>query len=139
MSKLELTNKQYHNLLLKIRNTVNSPNFQPYCYDSTTIGDKYTESNCGLCNDAYTTLETALFPEEYKKYGRRSRKYRKKNHKCPFDLRFGTDGKGFIHYNWGCFYHCFLFGNGIEFKELGKNKDDVDFIRKLVEETIEKL
>ncbi len=136
MSNLELTNKQYYNLLLKIRNTVDDLNFKPYCYDSITIGDKFTKSNCGLCNEDYTELETALFPDDFKKYGRKSRKYRKKNHKCPFDLRFGTDGKDFTDYGWGCFYHCFLFGNGIEFKELGKNKDDIYFIRKLVNETI---
>lgn len=101
---LYLTDKQYMVILLKIRARVSEDNFRPYCYDSITLGDKFTESNCGLCNEEFTDRETALFPEQFPE--RTTMKYRRENHKCPFDTREKPDSLG---WGIGCFYKCFLF------------------------------
>ena len=142
----KLTDKQYSDILQMIKKTVEAPNFKSNCYDSDMIGDKYTESNCGFCNDNYATEETAsgrAFRSKY--YLKDLRKYQK----CPFDLRPQTIPvyKGWgkkrkyikeekTDYSFGCFYDCFLFGNGKEFKRLGKSQGDVEYIRYLVRETI---
>jgi hypothetical protein len=51
--------------------------------DSTELGNKYTESNVGICE---------------------TKKYLKENHKCPLDNRRGP-----CDYSYGCFYFCAIF------------------------------
>jgi len=120
--ELYLTDEQYSRLLKKIKETVNRSDFEVYCYDSTYPGDKYIESNCGLCNDEFTELDTALFSESFP--SRKTMKYRKEYHKCPFDLRSMSD-----EFRSGCFDDCYLFKN--QYK--GHN---LDVIIQMVEETI---
>ena len=113
---LYLTDTQYLKILKKIKETVDQENFRPNYFDSTFTGDKYTESNCGLCNDNFTDKETALFPEAFP--NRKSMKYSLAHHKCPFDQRNQpTDSKG-------CFYYCYLFQN---------KKHDLKLMRKMVD------
>lgn len=115
---LNITDQQYLDLLLKIKETVNQPNFKPIWDDSDQIGNKYTESNCGLCNDNFTIKETALFPKDFPQ--RKDMKYHKQIHKCPFDFRKK------VGFN-GCFYTCWFFKRGLR---------DVNKIRSLVDEQI---
>lgn len=99
-----LTDSQYRDILLKIKDVLEQENFKPCYYDSTAFGDKYTESNCGLCNNYFTIKEASLFPKEYPE--RKSMKYRRPNHKCPFDMRREP---GLMGYGMSCFYTCYLF------------------------------
>lgn len=99
-----LTDEQYWELLIKIYKTVSASGFDPQGYDSTSFGDKYTETNCGFCNDNFTTKETALFPDDFPE--RKSMKYGEIHHKCPFDSR--PMNKLDIN---GCFYTCLIFKN----------------------------
>lgn len=109
MSKnLNHTDDQYLALLKRARtrlDTISSVDG----YDSTEIGDKYTETNVGLCDESLTILETALFPEQWDE-GRRTMKYLggkgKLQHICPLDTRW-TAGGG------GCYYHCAFFRYGL--------------------------
>jgi len=120
-SKLYLTDAQYKRILGKIEEVVNSPNFAVHCFDSTFPSDKYTESNCGFCNKDFTELDTALFPAQFP--GRKSLKYRKSNHKCPFDTR---EEPGILGWGAGCFPKCYLF------KDRGKKEYDLEAIRSMV-------
>ncbi len=120
---LYLTDKQYQSILLKIKKTVEQNNFQYNCVDSTSIGDKYTKSNCGFCNNDFTEKDTALFPEQYPE--RKSMKYRLANHKCPFDMR--TPDNLDMGYGNGCFCRCYLFHT---------RKINITTIKKLVNDTI---
>lgn len=119
---MTLSDAQYLEILYKIRNIVNGPNFVVCAVDSTEIGNKYTESNCGMCNDNFTDEDMALFPDQYP--SRKTMKYRAENHKCPFDERKIGD------FSMGCFYDCYIFNT-----ERGKHK--VKNMRKKVESTIQ--
>ena len=124
---LYLTDKQYTKLLLKIKEIVERDNFNYSCYDSTAVGDKFTTSNCGLCNNDLTEKDMALFPDQFPE--RRSKKYRLENHKCPFDMRTGF-------HRSGCFYQCCLF-HGIENMPHTKlKKPTINQLKKLVDKTI---
>ncbi len=103
--EIYLTDPQYLKILHKIQVKVKEPGFKPNCFDSTALGDKYTESNCGLCCDDFTDKETAMWPNQFPE--RKSLKYRLEHHKCPFDERVES-GFGF---GMGCFYKCYLFSN----------------------------
>jgi len=122
MEDLYLTNLQYVEILLKIKEVVDRPNFQPIFYDSTEPGNQYTESNCGFCNEGFTTKETAYFPEYFPK--RRTMKYRQDHHRCPFDM--GPAGN--LGWASGCFYRCYLFNN---------KEHDVDLMRRMVDKLLE--
>lgn len=119
---LYLTDEQYEAILLKIQSTVHQKNFRYSCFDSTLTGFKHTGSNCGFCNDDFTEKETALFPEEFP--DRKAMKYRRSNHKCPFDMRTES-------YGYGCFYNCYLF-----YRRFGGQEPKLSEIRKLVDQTI---
>jgi hypothetical protein len=109
---MKLSDEQYITVLHKIRDTVFSKEFKPYYYDSTVIGDKYTESNCGLCNDKfYEDIDMHHFPEQFPE--RLSPKYRQDTHQCPFDWR---DNASFN----GCFHTCYLFKRVVSVKEMRK-------------------
>lgn len=103
-----LNDEQYLNLLEKVESNVS--NFDTfYVYDSTDIGNKYTTSNIGLCNDDYTDLGNAMFPKDFLKYGRKGMKYRKDKHVCPFDSRLLKLEKGIeVSMANGCYYTCSL-------------------------------
>jgi len=122
MEDLYLTNLQYVEILLKIKTVVNAPDFQPIFYDSTEPGNHHTESNCGFCNEGFTTKETAYFSAYFP--SRTSMKYRQDHHQCPFDV--GPAGIG----GWGsgCFHRCYLFNN---------KEHDVDLMRRMVSNIIE--
>ncbi len=99
---LQLTDEQYLALLYQIHQVVTHRSFKPEFEDSTTPGNKYTQSNCGLCNDHFGTKEMMLFPEQFPQ--RVSLKYRQGHHHCPFDRRPLEEDCSI-----GCFYHCRLF------------------------------
>lgn len=122
-----LTDKQYKSILLKIKKTVDQEGFQYTCFDSTTAGDKYTESNCGLCNNNFTEKDTALFPDQFPE--RKSMKYRLENHKCPLDMRVKA-----YSFGEGCFYHCCLFQN-VRYR---KKKISIDELREMVNIAVQK-
>ncbi len=102
--ELYLTDSQYKRILGKIEKEVNSPGFKVSRFDSTSLWDKYNDSNRGFCNDNFTELDTALFPDKFP--GRKSMKYQESNHKCPFDTR---KEPGFLGWGSGCFSQCYLF------------------------------
>jgi len=121
---LYLTDAQYERVLEKIGATVTQDDFEVVCSDQAIIGDKFTASNCGFCNVAYTDKDTALFPRLYPEY--RTMKYRRENHRCPFDMR---EEPGILGWGWSCFDECYLF------KHLHKRDWDLQVIRKMVYET----
>ena len=130
---IHLTDTQYKRILLKIKETVGQEEFQYSCVDSTNIGDKYTRSNCGFCNDEFAEKDTALFPENFPE--RKSIKYRQEHHQCPFDMRSKN-----VHFGFGCFYDCCLFQNK-RYRRLYDGKGEsinTQKIRELVDETIKK-
>ena len=107
--ELYLTDEQCLKVLKKIEAVVVYDDFVPSCFDSTFPGDKYTESNCGFCNDAFTEVDMALFPEQYPE--RRSMKYRLEGHRCPFDERIEP---GLLGWGSGCFGGCYLFKHRVK-------------------------
>lgn len=105
-----LTDAQYLDLLKRARAHLDTID-EAYGYDSTVPGCKFTDSNIGLCNDSLTTLEIAMWPEDFPT--RPTMKYRKERHKCPLDWRTGSGSDG-------CFYTCLHFRRGL--KDLDKIK-----------------
>jgi len=124
-AELYLTDEQYMRLLAKVKETINQPDFEVYCYDSTYPGDKYTESNCGLCNDEFCELDMALFPESFP--DRKSKKYKENWHKCPFDMR-AMSGE----FRSGCFYTCYLF-------KTRHGQHDIELMKQLVDVTYQEV
>ena len=124
-----LTDEQYGKLLEKIKVAV-SENTQFKVMDSTDIGNKYTTSNVGLCNDGFTELDTALFPEQFLEYGRQSMKYTKIHHICPFDRRLEHVEKDApVNFSNGCYYTC----------SLKKKRNDKENLFRLVDKAKELL
>jgi len=122
---IQLTDEQYQRVLRKIETTIAQDDFKVSCFDSTFPGDKYTESNCGFCNDEYTDRDMALFPKQFPE--RKSMKYRQKNHKCPFDER---NAPNVIGWGCGCFGKCYLFGH------LGEQNWNLSSMREMVKRAI---
>ena len=108
---LYFTDKQYLELLIRARKLLDRVD-KVSCYDSTEIGNKYTESNVGLCNDEkLCTKEVALFPKEWPQ--RKDLKYLGNEQLCPLDSKVKYNGQG-------CFYKCLIFQKG--FKDIKKIK-----------------
>ena len=126
VKELELTDEQYLRLLKGIRTTIASEGFKVDCSDCTITGCKSTDSNCGLCNDAYTERDMALFPDQFPE--RRTMKYRGENHRCPFDVR---KEPAILGWGNGCFYECYLF------QHLVRRDWDLSLMREMVDHTIE--
>ena len=104
---LYLNDEQYNRLLTKVEELI--PQFNSFLVvDSTTLGNKYTTSNVGLCNDELTEIDMALFPELFEK-GRKVMKYRMPHQICPFDSRLSKieNDKRTNMVN-GCYYTCTL-------------------------------
>ena len=117
-----LTDEQYLDLLKKVREDLNRIK-KIVAIDSDQTGNKHTFTNCGLCTgyigrgecwsrDTHVTMETALFPEDFKKKGKTrpypqqfSMKYRKDQHRCPLDSKKGSRDAMAS----GCFYRCMIF------------------------------
>jgi hypothetical protein len=118
---IHLTDKQYLELLKAGRARLDKID-KVTSHDSEDIGNKYTESNVGLCDDSLTTKDNAMWPEQFP--GRLARKYKQKHHKCPLDPR--PDGE----YTDGCFYECLVFQ--------GKVKD-ISRIKKLYDDKIDSI
>lgn len=116
-----LTNEQYLEILNVIEKELNK-NINPNIFDNDTIGNKYTNSNIGFCNDNFTTYETALFPDDFLKFNRKTLKYRLKPHACPFDNRvrnlYEKEEDTSINLGSGCFYTCCLNNNKLSNQEL---------------------
>lgn len=119
MENIYLTDEQYLEVLHRGLKNLNKIK-KVEGVDSTTIGDKYTETNVGLCNNALTTKETALWPDEFP--NRDSMKYSEKHHSCPLDWR----SKDEIDGN-GCFFTCMFFK---------RNLRDLSQIKQLYKERI---
>lgn len=132
MSDMYLTDQQYLDLLKSIRKDLDSID-KVYAYDSTQIGNKFTETNCGLCavdddgHDRHVTEETAMWPKDFKRQGKTeypypqqfARKYRKEKHKCPLDDREGKHSDG-------CFYNCLAFNKkNLSIKEVKRLYDEM--------------
>ena len=108
---IRLTDAEYLTLLedgLRHLDTIEKVTLE----DSTCPGDKYTTTNCGLCNEGLTTVDTALFPEMFP--GRKDMKYRDSRHKCPLDWRENPDING-------CFYTCMVFKRKL--RDINKMKE----------------
>lgn len=104
MKTLYLTDKQYLDLLKRARNHLDTID-RVRSDDSNDIGNKYTGTNVGLCNDkGLCTQETAMFPEDWPH--RKVIKYREHHHQCPLDWREDPDIQG-------CFYTCMVFRRGL--------------------------
>ena len=117
-----LTNKEYHQLLLLAQENLNKIETVTG-EDSTSIGNKYTITNIGLCNDEIVPKELSMFPEDYPR--RKGSKYRLSNHKCPLDKREHLDDL-----SNGCFYSCRFFQDSLR---------DIKVIQKLYKECIEEI
>jgi len=122
--ELYLTDEQYLRILKKIETTVGQGGFKVSCADYTVVGQKFTNSNCGFCNSAYTEKGMALFPDQFPV--RRTMKYRRANHRCPFDMR---NNAGF--WSHGCFFECYLF------KHRGKRDWSLSLMREMVDHVVE--
>jgi hypothetical protein len=105
---MKLTDEQYFDLLKRALQRIKESNDKVRGCDSTSIGNKYTECNVGLCDDSLTTKEIAMFPEFWDK-GRRDMKYLRVYHKCPLDWRDKPTQQG-------CFYSCLFFKKGLRDK-----------------------
>jgi hypothetical protein len=111
-----LTDEEYENILQNIKDIVYKEGFIPYYSESDEIGNKYTKSNCGFCNEEF-------YPENHK--------YQQEHHVCPFDMRLYMTGNEIIDNEkalWGCFYHCYLFS--------AKREKDIDLMKAMVDYTI---
>jgi len=111
-----LTDGQYVDLLQRARSNLDTIS-SAYGFDDTSIGNKSTKTNVGLCNDNLTVDGIRLFR------GRRTMKYRGPSHKCPLDKREKHNGSG-------CFYTCQFFQNGLR---------DLSIIKHLYDKRIEEV
>jgi len=116
---LYLNNDEYREILAKIVERVNQPDFKPWGEDSTMFGNKYTITNCGVCNDEFCTKENAMFPDQWPQ--RKHKKYTRGSQLCPFDMD-GSMG------SLGCFYRCYIFQ---------AKTPDVKLIRQLAQQCLE--
>lgn len=92
---------QYVVAIAKLKAIANS-NIEPSGCDDTSIGDKSTECNHGLCSIDLKPA-TAI--------------YRANHHKCPLDMRENESSSG-------CFYYCAYFNSSKykqDIKQLIKN------------------
>ena len=148
-----LTDKQFLDLLQKIRADLDSIT-EVDEDDCTMTGNKYTHCNVGICaredsgagwmKDKYTTLETSIWPKDFKKQfnkpkddrGREyiypqmfARKNRGSDHKCPLD---GRKSKGNLGWNHSCFYSCMIF------QKAKSDRPNLEEIKGLYDKEIEK-
>lgn len=123
--ELQLTGEQYLLVLKKIKATVAQVDFEVVCIDCTVVGCRSVVSNCGFCNNDYTDEGMALFPDQFP--GRKTMKYRRENHRCPFDMR---KGPGMLGWGYSCFDECYLY------RHLGKRDWDLSSMRKMVDHAI---
>lgn len=110
--EMYLTDEQYLFLLDKLlRNPMKMSSGKYRVIDSDTIGNKYTESNVGLCNDNFVAKHTNM--RLWK--NRSSMKYRENHHLCPYDQRalillqaIANPEAPMPDVNWfnGCFWTC---------------------------------
>lgn len=115
--EIHMTDEQYLDLLIRARRHLDTVG-KVRSVDSTTIGDKYTETNVGLCNEELTTEETAMWPDEFP--ARKSMKYLRNHHHCPLDWREVSED----NFN-GCFYTCRVFHSGLRDVEKMKQAFDM--------------
>ena len=101
MRNIHVTDEEYLALLKSARSHLDNVS-KIQSEDSTCIGNKYTETNVGLCNEDLTTVEIAIFPEDFPT--RREMKYLQKHHMCPLDARQDVPLGGN-----GCFHTCRIF------------------------------
>lgn len=97
-----LSKKQYLETLKRIRKTVAESKL--VSEDSDFPGNKYTESNWGLCSELrehYPDPELHTFPMDFVDFGRMSANSCEDDVKCPMRVE-GTGPSG-------CFYSCRVF------------------------------
>ena len=97
-----LTTEQFVGVLKRIRRTIEDTPLS--AVDSNTPGDKFTESNWGLCSELkehYPTPELHTFPQDFMDSGRASPLSCGQDVKCPMRVK----GQG----PYGCFYDCRVF------------------------------
>lgn len=104
--KLHLSDQEYLELLKRGRKFLDKLK-RISGYDSTAIGNKFTECDGGLGNDLLTTKDIAMWPEDFPH--RRSMKYRQEHHKCPLDMRPVSR-----EFRSGCFYTCMIFSKKVK-------------------------
>ena len=107
-TELYLTKKEYLIVLKKVRAKIakmEKSGEKAWGYDDTTIGQKNTECNVGLCHDdpEIFTKEMNLWPEQYPE--RVAPKYLQDKHYCPLSK---------VHHSDGCFYKCRFFKDKLE-------------------------
>ena len=117
-----LTDEAYKTLLVKIREVVSAEGFTVERNNCDDIGAKDTSTNCGLCNDNFTTKETAMWPELFPK--RNDMAYPRTHHHCPFDTRRPL-GHNDVD---GCFYTCLMFAKS------GKARKNIPFLLQCIDE-----
>lgn len=122
VDELHLTDEQYVRILKKMRRLL-VDGFVVWRADSTFVGDKWTKSNAGFCNDELTDKDSAMWPENWPE--RKDMKYLQDKHKCPYDMR---KEPGLLGWGSGCFSECYLFSL--------RNGHDLQLMRKLVDDLI---
>src|ERR1700682_6336578 len=73
--------------------------------DSTTIGNKYTHCNWGMCSEAkavWPDAEDHIWPREFEHRGRVAPLHWPEGQMCPMDVRTTDTGNG-------CFHSCRVF------------------------------
>ena len=96
-----LTTHQYKEALKRLRIFIESENL--FCDDDTTLGNKSTTCNWGICTDSngvWNSAELHTFPKDFDDYGRISAIEPPEGYDCP--MREGKDLSG-------CFYQCRVF------------------------------
>lgn len=125
--ELNLNDEQYLEILLKIKEILKDNEFKVKREDCNITGMKSTETNCGCCCEDFVTKENSLFPEQFPE--RKTMKYRKSYHDCPFDMRETSD-------SIGCFYHCYIFHTS---KYQESYIENIERMRQMVENKITKI
>ena len=100
----KLTVLQFKDLLKRIRDYIVRGG-KPKADDCTTVGNKHTECNWGVCTgdkDLVPYPELHTFPKDFDRFGRVSTLRNPDGHKCPMDRGDGQPG-------CGCFYSCRIF------------------------------
>lgn len=106
-TNLYLTDAQYEEAMARLKGVVEGGGQSLQGFDDTTPGDKDTQCTWGLCGESasvYPAADMHSFPDLLP--GRLSPKYRKQNHRCPFEDPKAKDQAS------GCFHRCRFFQQG---------------------------
>lgn len=104
-SDMYLTDRMYLEILVKARDLLDKTD-KVCAVDSNSPGDKYTETNVGLCNPELITARNSMWPEQFP--GRKAMRYKREYHTCPLDRRAPL-ARGNTDMRSGCFHTCRIF------------------------------